>query len=91
MIVSRSVCHRAVSSLYTKQKPNLILNVDGLIGVAFVDLLRTCGGFTRLEKELSSRSAHIYHNDPKFKVTHFSYCAFFSDFVHHAGMRLMSL
>lgn len=29
------------------QKPNLILNVDGFIGVAFVDLLRTCGGFTR--------------------------------------------
>lgn len=29
------------------KKPNLILNVDGFIGVAFVDLLRTCGGFTR--------------------------------------------
>uniref|UniRef100_A0AAV2KDN7 BACK domain-containing protein n=1 Tax=Knipowitschia caucasica TaxID=637954 RepID=A0AAV2KDN7_KNICA len=29
------------------RKPNLILNVDGFIGVAFVDLLRTCGGFTR--------------------------------------------
>lgn len=28
------------------QKPNLILNVDGLIGVAFVDLLRNCGCFT---------------------------------------------
>lgn len=29
------------------QKPNLILNVDGLIGVAFVDMLRHCGSFTR--------------------------------------------
>lgn len=29
------------------QKPNLILNVDGLIGVAFVDMLRNCGSFTR--------------------------------------------
>lgn len=29
------------------QKPNLILNVDGFIGVAFVDALRNCGSFTR--------------------------------------------
>lgn len=29
------------------QKPNLILNVDGFIGVAMVDLLRCCGCFTR--------------------------------------------
>ena len=29
------------------QKPNLILNVDGFIGVAFVDLLKNCGCFTR--------------------------------------------
>ena len=29
------------------QKPNLILNVDGFIGVAFVDLLNNCGCFTR--------------------------------------------
>lgn len=29
------------------QKPNLILNVDGIIGVAFVDLLRNSGCFTR--------------------------------------------
>jgi ATP citrate (pro-S)-lyase len=28
------------------QKPNLILNVDGCIGVAMVDLLRNCGCFT---------------------------------------------
>ncbi|MBN3313790.1 ACLY synthase, partial [Atractosteus spatula] len=32
-------------------KPNLILNVDGFIGVAFVDLLRTCDGFTREEAD----------------------------------------
>ena len=31
------------------QKPNLILNVDGFIGVAFVDLLRQCGCFTEEE------------------------------------------
>lgn len=31
------------------QKPNLILNVDGLIGVAVVDILRHCGCFTRDE------------------------------------------
>lgn len=31
------------------QKPNLILNVDGIIGVAFVDLLRSSGVFTMEE------------------------------------------
>uniref|UniRef100_A0A3Q1GYE6 ATP-citrate synthase n=1 Tax=Acanthochromis polyacanthus TaxID=80966 RepID=A0A3Q1GYE6_9TELE len=36
-----------VEKITTSKKPNLILNVDGFIGVAFVDLLRTCGGFTR--------------------------------------------
>ena len=28
------------------QKPNLILNVDGVIAVSFVDLLRHSGAFT---------------------------------------------
>lgn len=28
------------------KKPNLILNVDGCVGVAMVDLLRNCGCFT---------------------------------------------
>ncbi|MBN3296515.1 ACLY synthase, partial [Amia calva] len=37
--------------IFLFQKPNLILNVDGFIGVAFVDLLRTCGGFTREEAD----------------------------------------
>ena len=30
------------------QKPNLILNVDGVIAVSFVDLLRQSGAFTPL-------------------------------------------
>lgn len=42
-----SVLNHVFSSLLRFQKPNLILNVDGFIGVAFVDLLRNCGGFTR--------------------------------------------
>ena len=33
------------------QKPNLILNVDGFIGVTMVDMLRTCGCFTREEAQ----------------------------------------
>ncbi|KAI5610594.1 ATP-citrate synthase, partial [Silurus asotus] len=40
-----------VEKITTSKKPNLILNVDGFIGVAFVDLLRTCGGFTRDEAD----------------------------------------
>lgn len=35
-----------VEKITTSKKPNLILNVDGLIGVAMVDLLRNCGCFT---------------------------------------------
>jgi ATP citrate (pro-S)-lyase len=38
-----------VEEITTSKKPNLILNVDGLIGVAMVDLLRNCGCFTREE------------------------------------------
>ncbi|XP_076468519.1 LOW QUALITY PROTEIN: ATP-citrate synthase-like [Babylonia areolata] len=38
-----------VEQITTSKKPNLILNVDGFIGVAFVDLLRNCGCFTREE------------------------------------------
>ncbi|KAI3380111.1 hypothetical protein SNEBB_004724 [Seison nebaliae] len=40
-----------VEKITTKKKPNLILNVDGLIGVATVDLLRGCGCFTRAEAD----------------------------------------
>lgn len=33
------------------QRPTLILNVDGLIGVSMVDLLRNCGCFSRKEAD----------------------------------------
>lgn len=36
-----------VEKITTSKKPNLILNVDGVIGVSFVDLLRNSGSFTR--------------------------------------------
>lgn len=38
-----------VEKVTTSKKPNLILNVDGCIAVCFVDLLRSCGSFTRQE------------------------------------------
>ncbi|TPP64733.1 ATP-citrate synthase [Fasciola gigantica] len=41
----------AVEQVTTKKRPNLILNVDGMIGVAMVDLLRHCGHFTREEAD----------------------------------------
>ncbi|KAG0319516.1 citrate synthase [Dissophora globulifera] len=41
----------AVETLTTSKKDNLILNVDGAIGVLFVDLLRHSGAFTREEAE----------------------------------------
>lgn len=36
-----------VEKITTSKKPNLILNVDGVIATSFVDLLRHCGSFTR--------------------------------------------
>lgn len=36
-----------VEKITTKKKPNLILNVDGVIAVAIVDMLRSCGAFTK--------------------------------------------
>lgn len=36
-----------VEKITTSKKPNLILNVDGTIAVAFVDFLRNSGCFTR--------------------------------------------
>ena len=36
-----------VEKITTSKKPNLILNVDGIIAVSFVDLLRHSGCFTR--------------------------------------------
>ncbi|XP_067933516.1 ATP-citrate synthase-like isoform X2 [Watersipora subatra] len=38
-----------VEKITTSKKPNLILNVDGFVAVAMVDLLRNCGLFTREE------------------------------------------
>ena len=40
-----------VEKITTSKKDNLILNVDGAVGVAFVDLLRGSGAFTRDECE----------------------------------------
>lgn len=40
-----------VEKITTSKKPNLILNVDGVIGVAFVDLLRNSGLFTTEEAQ----------------------------------------
>ena len=40
-----------VEKVTTKKKPNLILNVDGAIAAAFVDLLRSCGAFTKEEAD----------------------------------------
>lgn len=36
-----------VEKITTSKKPNLILNVDGVIACAFVDMLRNSGSFTR--------------------------------------------
>jgi len=36
-----------VEKITTAKKPNLILNVDGVIATSFVDLIRNCGAFTR--------------------------------------------
>lgn len=40
-----------VEKITTSKKPNLILNVDGLVAVAMVDLLRNSGLFTREEAQ----------------------------------------
>jgi len=40
-----------VEKITTSKKPNLILNVDGLIGIAMVDLLRYSGSFTPEEAQ----------------------------------------
>uniref|UniRef100_A0A0V0G5Z5 ATP-citrate synthase n=1 Tax=Triatoma dimidiata TaxID=72491 RepID=A0A0V0G5Z5_TRIDM len=40
-----------VEQITTSKKPNLILNVDGVIAVSFVDLLRHSGSFTREEAQ----------------------------------------
>ncbi|KAJ3321160.1 citrate synthase [Blyttiomyces sp. JEL0837] len=40
-----------VEKITLSKKDNLILNVDGAVGVAFVDLLRSCGAFSPEEAE----------------------------------------
>jgi ATP citrate (pro-S)-lyase len=40
-----------VEAITTSKKDNLILNVDGVVGASFVDLLRSCGAFSREEAE----------------------------------------
>ncbi|CAH2000171.1 unnamed protein product [Acanthoscelides obtectus] len=40
-----------VEKITTSKKPNLILNVDGVIACAFVDMLRNCGSFTSEEAQ----------------------------------------
>ncbi|CAG0900573.1 unnamed protein product [Darwinula stevensoni] len=40
-----------VEKITTSKKPNLILNVDGVIATSFVDLLRNSGCFTREEAQ----------------------------------------
>jgi len=47
----------AVEQVTTAKKDNLILNVDGAIGVAFVDLMRNSGCFTREEADVRRRAA----------------------------------
>merc|ERR1712157_654573 len=39
----------AVEQLTTKKRANLILNVDGCIAVSFIDMIRSCGAFSREE------------------------------------------
>lgn len=39
----------AVEEVTTSKKDNLILNVDGVVAVAFIDLMRGCGAFTSEE------------------------------------------
>jgi len=40
-----------VEQLTTKKRANLILNVDGCIAVSFVDMIRSCGAFSRDEAD----------------------------------------
>jgi ATP citrate (pro-S)-lyase len=40
-----------VEQITTKKKSSLILNVDGVIATCFVDMLRSCGAFTREEAD----------------------------------------
>ena len=39
----------AVEQITTRKRANLILNVDGCIAVSFVDMIRSCGAFSKEE------------------------------------------
>eukprot|EP00933_Yihiella_yeosuensis_P057700 TRINITY_DN576_c0_g1_i1.p1 TRINITY_DN576_c0_g1~~TRINITY_DN576_c0_g1_i1.p1 ORF type:complete len:1086 (-),score=273.12 TRINITY_DN576_c0_g1_i1:240-3497(-) len=41
----------AVEQITTRKRANLILNVDGCIAVCFVDMMRSCGAFSREEAD----------------------------------------
>ncbi len=42
-----------MEKITTQKKANLILNVDGVIAASFVDMLRTCGAFSKEEADES--------------------------------------
>ena len=54
-----------VEEITTAKKDNLILNVDGAVGVIFVDLLRYSGAFSHAEAEeyinIGSLRRYMYH------------------------------
>ena len=53
-----------VEKITTAKKDNLILNVDGAVGVAFVDLLHGCGAFSREEAEEYIQVIHLFSEYP---------------------------
>lgn len=57
-----------VEKITTSKKPNLILNVDGIIATSFVDMLRNCGSFTRYEKFFSNFLHKNHKKMSKFSV-----------------------
>ncbi len=48
-----------VEQLTTAKKGNLILNVDGCIGILFLDLMSSCGAFTKAEIEEIVRLGYL--------------------------------
>lgn len=54
-----------VEKITTSKKPNLILNVDGVIAVSFVDLLRHSGSFTRYVIILMKYTCDVIHKEHK--------------------------
>jgi ATP citrate (pro-S)-lyase len=53
-----------VEKITTSKKPNLILNVDGVIAVSFVDLLRHSGSFTRYISFLKNEQLFLWVKHP---------------------------